>query len=126
MSPRTRDRLDPARFMPLDNALVLARLALLDQAGVRQVAARFGGEAASLRLGAQPRYSLLLDGIRSLDGSQSWQGNSMPFPRRAPYRGAPPLVSAGYPSGRRRPGRLPFLPDARAAPLGLRRLVPAL
>lgn len=105
---RTRDRLDPARFMPLDNALVLARLALLDQAGVRQVAGRFGGEAASLRLGAQLRYSLLLDGIRSLDGSQSWQGNSMPFPRRAPYRGAPTLVSAGYPSGGAGPAGFPF------------------
>jgi hypothetical protein len=98
-APRTRATLDPARFAPLDDALVLARLALLDQAGLRQVATRFGGNPAEMRMGAQPRYSLLLDSVRSLDGSHQWRGISMPFPRRAAWRTAPPALSAGYASG---------------------------
>jgi len=97
---RSRATLDPARFAALDNALVLARLALLDQAGVRALTGRFGGDPAALRMGAQPRYSVLLDSVRSLDGSQQWRGISMPFPRRALWRGAPLALSAGYaPSG---------------------------
>ncbi|MEA3043866.1 MAG: hypothetical protein QOH47_1704 [Sphingomonadales bacterium] len=98
-APRSRQTLDPARFAALDNALTLARLALLDQGGVRQVAARFGGNPAELRMGAQPRYSVLLDSVRSLDGSHQWRGTAMPFPRRAPYRSAPPATAAGYASG---------------------------
>jgi hypothetical protein len=98
-APRTRTTLDPTRFAALDGALVLARLALLDQAGVRQLTARFGGDPAEPRMGTQRRYSVLLDAMRSLDGSQPWRGTSMPFPRRAPYREAGPPVSAGYAFG---------------------------
>jgi hypothetical protein len=98
-APRSRQTLDPARFAPLDNALILARFALLDQSGVRQLTARFGGNPAELRMGAQPRYSVLLDSVRSLDGSHQWRGIAMPFPRRAPWRNAPPALSAGYPPG---------------------------
>jgi hypothetical protein len=99
-APRTRPTLDPARFEPLDDALVLARLALLDQQGVRAVTARFGGNPAEPRMGTQRRYSVLLDSVRSLDGSHQWRGTSMPFPRRQPYRAAPmPAASAGYAFG---------------------------
>jgi hypothetical protein len=98
-APRTRATLDPARFAPLDDALVLARLALLDQAGLRQVASRFGGNPAEMRMGTQRRYSLLLDSVRSLDGSHQWRGTSMPVPRRAAWRSAPPALSAGYAFG---------------------------
>lgn len=108
--PRTRAALDPAGFAPLDNALVLARLALLDQAGLRDVATRFGGNPAEMRMGAQPRYSLLLDSVRSLDGSHQWRGTSLPFPRRAAWRAAPPALSAGYAFGGSgsAPAGLPF------------------
>jgi Zinc dependent phospholipase C len=95
-APRARTSLDPARFAALDNALVLARLALLDQAGVRAVAQRFGGDPAELRMTARSRYSVLLDSVRSLDGSHQWRGRAMPFPRRAAWRSAPPAVGAGY------------------------------
>jgi hypothetical protein len=98
-APRARQALDPARFAALDDALVLARLALLDQNGVRHVAARFGGNPAQVRMGAQPRYSVLLDSVRSLDGSQQWRGTSLPFPRRAPWRNSPLALSAGYAPG---------------------------
>jgi hypothetical protein len=99
-APRTRTTLDPARFAALDDALTLARLALLDQQGVRAVTARFGGNPAEPRMGTQRRYSLLLDSVRSLDGSHQWRGTSMPFPRRQPYRTAPvPAASAGYAFG---------------------------
>jgi len=107
-APRTRDRFDPAEFAPLDHALTLARLALLDQAGVRQVAARFGGDGATLRLGAQPRYSLLLDSARSLDGSQLWSGRSMPFPRARGWREAPAAIGAGFPMAGRQEAGFPF------------------
>jgi hypothetical protein len=51
-------------------------------------------------MGAQRRYSVLLDSVRSLDGSQQWRGTSMPFPRRQAYRAAPsPAASAGYAFG---------------------------
>ena len=94
-----RAQLDPAAFVPLDYALVLARLALLDQAELRRLVGGFGGNPAEMRLGAQPRYSLLLDSVRSLDGSQPWRGQSMPFPRRAAWRSAPSAISAGYAFG---------------------------
>ncbi|HYD14588.1 MAG TPA: zinc dependent phospholipase C family protein [Allosphingosinicella sp.] len=98
-APRTRTTLDPARFAALDDALVLARLALLDQQGVRAVTGRFGGNPAEPRMGNQRRYSVLLDSVRSLDGSHQWRGTSMPFPRRQAWRAAFTPVSAGYASG---------------------------
>jgi len=107
-APRARAMLDPARFAPLDDALVLARLALLDQAGIRRVTSSFGGDPGDLRLGSQPRYSVLLDSVRSLDGSQQWRGVSMPFPRRAAWRSAPPPAGAGYGFGGPGPAGFPF------------------
>ena len=56
---RGRESLDPARFAALDNALVLARLALLDQAGVRRLAGRFGGRSRR----AAPRRPAALFGV---------------------------------------------------------------
>jgi len=107
-APRSRATLDPARFAALDDALVLARLALLDQAGVREAAQRFGGSAAGMRLGAQARYSLLLDTVKSLDGSQQWHGQALPFPRAAAYAGAPPLRSFGYAPAATGPAGFPY------------------
>ena len=105
---RGRPTLDPASFAPLDDALVLARLALLDQAGVRQVATHFGGNPSELTLGAQTRYSVLLDSVRSLDGSQQWRGTALPFPRHDPYRSAPAARSFGYAPGGAGPAGFPF------------------
>ncbi|HTU13335.1 MAG TPA: zinc dependent phospholipase C family protein [Allosphingosinicella sp.] len=98
-APRTRATLDPARFAALDDALVLARLSLLDQQGVRAVTARFGGNPAEPRMGTQRRYSVLLDSVRSLDGSHQWRGTAMPAPRRQAWRTAPPALSAGFAAG---------------------------
>ena len=103
-APRTRTTLDPARFAALDDALVLARLALLDQQGVRAVAGRFGGNPAEPRLGAQRRYSVLLDSVRSLDGSHQWRGAAMPFPRRQAWRAAPPPLERRSMPSAARPG----------------------
>jgi hypothetical protein len=111
-APRTRATLDPARFAALGHALTLARLALLDQAGVRQLTARFGGDPAEPRLGPQPRYSVLLDSVRSLDGSHQWRGSSMPFPRRAAYRRAPAATGAGYAPGGAGPAGFPLYQSA--------------
>jgi len=113
-APRSRAALDPARFAALDDALTLARLALLDQQGVRAVTARFGGNPAEPRMGAQRRYSVLLDTVRSLDGSHQWRGTSMPFPRRQAWRAAPtPPASAGYAFGAASgPAGFPFYQSA--------------
>lgn len=96
-SARRRLVMDPHQFLPLAYAVTLAKLSLLDQAGVRAVAARFGGigDAAALRLSERRRYSVLLDAVRSLDGSHQWQPVSLPFPRRMGARPRP-FVTAGY------------------------------
>jgi hypothetical protein len=76
---------------------------------VRDVAQRFGGNPAGMRLGAQPRYSLLLDTVKSLDGSQQWRGRALPFPRAAAYASAPILRSFGYaPGGAAGPAGFPY------------------
>jgi hypothetical protein len=111
-APRRSTHVDPARFAALEHALTLARLALLDQAGVRRLTARFGGNPAEPRLGAQPRYSVLLDSVRSLDGSQQWRGTALPFPRAAPYRNTPPLRSFGYAPGAAGPPGFPLYQSA--------------
>lgn len=78
----TVTHLDPQRFMAFRHALTLARLALLDRAGLADLVTRLGADPLRLRLSSEPlRYSLLIDTVRSLDGSQQWKGQPIPFPR---------------------------------------------
>lgn len=94
-APRRR-MMDPMKFLPLEYALTLAKLSLLDADGVREVARRFGGEPSEMRLGDATHYSVLLDMVKSLDGNHQWSGWSMPFPRKDGYQGPIKYLSAGY------------------------------
>ena len=106
-SAERRGSMDPHRFHPLAYAVTLAKLSLLDHDGVRQVAARFASDPAELTLSDHRRYSVLLDAVRSLDGSHQWQSVSLPFPRRRGAR-ARPFVSAGYGRASTGPAGFPF------------------
>lgn len=125
--PRTRETMDPMKFRPLEYALTLAKLSLLDQARVRQLAVRFGDDQSSLRLTEARRYSVLVDTVRSLDGNQQWQTISMPYPRRAPYDGDAPRRSAGYPLPNSYPQRyfgFPYYQTTRLRQTAFSRLFP--
>lgn len=103
---------DPSKFVPITYSVTLAKLALLDRSGIQQlataIAERTPGKAVVLQtgrarrkpgdLGSPPHYSVILDTVRSLDGSHQWQGYSMPFPSSTPLDSAMRLDGAGYPS----------------------------
>ena len=125
-APRSRATLDPARFAPLDDALVLARLALLDQAGVRQVADALRRQSGRAAAWARSRVTRCCStaSARSTAASNG-AAPSLPFPRRAAYRSRAARAQRRLCARRRRgPGRLPLLPDRGAAPHRLRGPVP--
>lgn len=106
-SAERRTSMDPYAFRPLAYAVTLAKLSLLDHDGVRQVAARFGGDAGQIRMSDHRRYSVLIDSVRSLDGSHQWQSVSLPFPRERGARERP-FVTAGYGRAEAGPAGFPF------------------
>lgn len=77
----TNGKVDPARFKALEYAVILAKLSLLDQRGVQAVAHAGGADRRALRLGDYPRYSVLIDSLRSIDGNHQWQPFGLPYPR---------------------------------------------
>ena len=89
--------LNPEEFRPLRYAINLSKLSLLNADGVRNLANNLA-PGVLVELGAYPRYSILLDTVRSLDGSYQWHSTQMPYPRRRPYgSGETETRSAGYP-----------------------------
>lgn len=108
--------LDPDKFIPIKHALTLSKLALLDRRGVASVAREFGS-GVRLKIpwncpglpapfewsrddDAWPdhcHYSVILDMVRSIDGSYQWQGYSMPYPRQKAYDRDHKPAGAGYP-----------------------------
>ncbi len=103
---------DPDKFVPITYSVTLSKLALLDRSGIQQlatsIAERTPGKTVTLQtgearrnsddVGSPPHYSVILDTVRSLDGSHQWQGYSMPFPRSTPMDAEMKLDGAGYPS----------------------------
>lgn len=78
----TDGRLDPRRFAPLAHALTLSRLSLLDQAEIRRVVWRLGGNPADMEMSAPGRrYSVVVDMLRSIDGNHQWQPFGLPYAR---------------------------------------------
>jgi hypothetical protein len=77
----TNDKVDPDKFLVMQYGLTLAKLSLLDKAGLQAVVRRFGGDPALLKMGDHARYSILLDTLRSLDGNQQWQPYGLPYAR---------------------------------------------
>jgi hypothetical protein len=92
-----RQYFDPARFQPVVHAVTLGKLALLDRAGVRSLAASFDSSAQVAVGSGDGAYSIILDTVRSLDGSHQWQGFSLPPPRQKGLRRKEEVRSAGYP-----------------------------
>ena len=111
-----RQWVDPQKFIPIRHAITMSKLSLLTEAQVRKIATD-AGESVRLVPAEGGRYSILLDAVRSLDGSYQWQGRAMPYPRRE-AKGFKSL-EAGYPyPGAGLSVRLDFskLRDARGFP----------
>jgi hypothetical protein len=99
----TASYFDPHDFVPIRHAITLGKLALLGRPGVRQLADDLGGLGDEVRTsGGSGRYSIILDTVKSLDGSHQWQGRSLPMPR-ARAGAARPENGAGYPVYRQGP-----------------------
>lgn len=99
--PRSSDKtpafFDPEEFVPIQHAITLGKLALLSREEVKNLAEKMAGLGSQVEVGDQTaRYSIILDTVKSLDGSHQWQGASLPMPRSrsgaARVRGG-----AGYP-----------------------------
>jgi hypothetical protein len=109
------DKLDPDTFAALKNALVLARLSLMDMRGIMALAWVLGANSDAIETPAAPgRTSLLFDTVRSIDGNHQWQPFGLPYPSAAGAEPRPmnPLERAyGYGPTQRRPGLQLFIED---------------
>lgn len=110
---RSSEWLDPEQFVALQHAITLGKLSLLNQKGLRGLARNIAVDTdddalesveallADIRMSDDTTYSILLDTVRSLDGSYQWNGHAMPYPRESGYR--PTNVEtarSGYPMPR--------------------------
>ena len=77
----TNGTLVPQRFYAMDYALRLSKLALLDQAGMRRLVWRLGGDPNRVGGGGAGRWSILTQSLRSIDGNQQWQPYGIPYAR---------------------------------------------
>lgn len=84
--------LDPEKFVALQHAITMGKLALLNQAGLQQLVPN-----EDLVMGDYVRYSVILDTVRSLDGAYQWHSAAMPYPRKKRYKRPPKLKQNGYP-----------------------------
>jgi hypothetical protein len=76
------ETIDPARFAPLFDSIVLAKLALLDQGAINEVVAAYAPEVGSLYTAPyKARHTLVAEGVRSIDGNHQWQPKELPYPR---------------------------------------------
>lgn len=75
-------RFRPHNFPAVYNSVVLSKLALLDEAGLNEVVTSLGGPKLYAASGAAP-YSIVTEGVRSIDGNHQWQHRPLPYPRRA-------------------------------------------
>jgi hypothetical protein len=97
---------DPNRYAVAYNAVVMAKLSLLDQNGLSQLMRAFGVSSGGEQFnysGLAPAYvsGILFNGVRSIDGSYQWMGIAPPFPRRDGFKinteaNSPALRNFGY------------------------------
>lgn len=73
--------LDPSFFKALADAVMLAKLALLDDQQLKRLIWELGGQPAAVMTRGSSRYSLLYQATRSIDGNQQWQPYGLPYPR---------------------------------------------
>lgn len=109
------EALDPEAFSTLRNALILAKLGLMDLTGLKRLAWVLGAEAESLKVPAAPnRTSVLVDMVRSIDGNHQWQPFGLPYPSAngaAPRPTDPKERGYGYGPTQIRPGFQLFIDE---------------
>ncbi len=87
----------PSLFPPISNAIVLAKISLLDAPELNRMA-RDAGVACTIYGGqlfkpAQP-FNALFGGLRSIDGHHQWQETALQLPRRGGF------ADSAWPAGR--------------------------
>lgn len=95
---------DLDKFSSMYNAVVLAKLALLDRDSLQMLAEEAGvpnSETYGGRLFADSPYNnILLRGVASLDGNHQWMENPPPYPRREGFQyAADPYSGNNYEYG---------------------------
>lgn len=85
-------KFDPQNFNAIYNAVLLAKIALLDGVGLNQLACELS-ECPTVPYGTSLYSSTsvntinsLIDGIKSFDGNHQWMPVAPPYPRRNDYR----------------------------------------
>lgn len=79
------ETLDGRTFLPLRNAVVLAKLSLLNPSELNRMVRLAGvGETiyGSSLYAATPAFSVLKRAVRSIDGNHQWQEYGLPYPRQ--------------------------------------------
>lgn len=78
------ERLNPDVFPPIHNAIVLAKLALLDQEGLKELAILAGVDQSIF----DSVDNVVQGAFSNIDGNHQWMANSPPLPNAlgAPYR----------------------------------------
>ena len=82
---------DPAVYHPIFNAVVMAKLALLDAAGLDNLAGQLNARESQLYGGLlydpsdsnTPR-NILIGAVRNMDGNHQWNPVAPPYPRQTP------------------------------------------
>jgi len=72
--------LNPERFYPLYNAVVLAKLALLSPEQLNELIKR-ANDAGEYTYEDEQNYSLLFHSIKTIDGNHQWLRQAPPYPR---------------------------------------------
>ena len=110
---------DPERYALVYNAVVLAKLALLDNDGLALLAQEAGvplaADGTALFAGTA---NVVADSLTSIDGNHAWMPVAPPRPdgNGAPYRRAGPGSGYPYPEGYASvAGFVPWKPEARSA-----------
>ncbi|MEY4510092.1 MAG: hypothetical protein RLZZ450_2214 [Pseudomonadota bacterium] len=101
---------DPERFAVVYDAVLLAKLALLDQAGLRALATQAG--LPDLFAGTT---NVVSDAFASIDGNHQWLERAPPRPKSSPGSYSPVALPAGYPWRTGYAGTAGFVPWQPAA-----------
>jgi hypothetical protein len=89
--------LNPEHFGPLQNALMLSKLSLLEPDRLRDLIRDYGADPGLLTISpTSGRYSVLYDMVRSIDGNHQWQPFGLPYGRESRSGATTQLASYGY------------------------------
>ena len=89
----------PDRVPAIAHAVALSKMSLLNADGLRAMVRDLGGNNADVPISdTGPRYSVLYQTVRSIDGNHQWQQNGLPFWRSsgAVFPLAPACRRFGY------------------------------